>query len=223
MNFSSGTMIISRGNYEITKNKEIEEYYALLLPLYKKFGYKPGFRGLKSADVHGFSIQMYIGWGFFPSVNEAIDCHNEKDYKEAVKIRDSFMHDYRLTIYSNPGIDVFSKLSDAYQKAGNDYIEDSSFIVYANNIDVKKIEKAQMYSSEILKVMEKYGFEPYYFGKKVKTIEGKDIKQEYIGVGFYPDVKKALNCFIDSEYHRISDEREEYLFDFETTIFGPVK
>ena len=219
----TGTFIISRGNYEITKKREIDEYYSILLPLYEKFGYRPSLRGLKSADVHGFTIQMYAGMGFFPSVDKALECHLTKEYKETVKIREKFMTDYQLTLFTKPDNELGINLEDGYKSAGKNYDESRCFIIYRNNLDISKLNTINSILSDIDTLMKKHLYDPFYYGKKVKDIEGKNTVQEYIGVGFYPDVHKAKNCFLDSEYHVLSDKREPFLSDFETAIFGPVK
>ena len=221
MALKTGTLIVSRGNYEIMKKKEIDEYYSLLLPLYEKFGYRPALRGQKSADVHGFTIQMYVGLGFFPSADKALECHQSAEYKETVKIREKFMSDYQLTLFAKPDNAFGDNLEDGYVSAGKNYEETKTFIIYRNNMDFTKMNQFNHILSGINDVMLKHSYQPFYFGKKIKDIEGKNTVQDYIGVGFYPDINKARNCFLDGEYHLLSDKRELFVSEYETAIYGP--
>ncbi len=221
MSPKTGNLIVSRGNYEITKKKEINEYYDILLPLYKKYGYKPALRGMKSADVHGFTIQMYVGMGFFPTQEDAIKCHEDAEYKKAVDFRKKFMTDYQLSLFSIPDVEVFGQLEDIYKNSKEQYEEDMSFIIYRNNMDTNNVSQITEYASKMNEVMGRFHAEPYYYGKKIKDIEGESTG-DYIGVTYFPNVMKAKECFLDDEYYELSQKREKFTTDFNTTIYGPV-
>ncbi len=221
MSLKTGTLIVSRGNYEISKKSEIEEYYKVLMPLYEKYGYKPAIKGMKSADVHGFTIQMYVGMGFFPDIEKALKCHEDSEYKKALALRDKFMSDYQLSLFSTPDVEIFGEIEQAYNTVNSEYEEDMSFIIYRNNIKKAHLNEIAEYADKMSKVMGKYHAEPFYYGKKVKDIEGKSVG-DYLGITFFPSAMKAKECFLDDEYYELSELRDKFTTDFNTTIYGPV-
>lgn len=223
MEIKGGALIISRGNFEIAHQKEIDEYYSVLMPLYKKYGYRPVLKGMKSADVHGFTIQMNVGLGFFPSVEKALECHEDSGYKDVLALRGKFMWDYQLSLYGDLDTDLGIKTENGWTEKETEYAEDKTFIIYKNSIDRTRLERIKPFIQQMHSVMSKYGYTAFYSGKKVKDLEGKPTLQEYLGIGYYPDTHKAKECFLDNGYLDLSDERETFTKNFETTIYGPLK
>ena len=67
---------------EIKDQDNLRKYGESAVPIIKRFGGKPVVRGGKLKDYSGDKILRTVIWEF-PSYNEAISCHESKDYLKA--------------------------------------------------------------------------------------------------------------------------------------------
>jgi uncharacterized protein (DUF1330 family) len=97
--FGAGAFVVFRGVPDLSDPARMVPYVTAMKDLYERHGYRLVYGGQKAFDVIGDTVQQQIGIGTFPTVADALACHDDPAYAEVRRLREGFLYAFELTLY----------------------------------------------------------------------------------------------------------------------------
>lgn len=97
--FEQGAFIVVRNTPDMSAMAKMGPYIQALKKLYDRYEYDLIYTGQRAFDQVGETAQQTISIGRFPTVEQAVACHEDPEYQEVRRLRDDLLLGFEAALY----------------------------------------------------------------------------------------------------------------------------